>query len=34
MFEQQLDDVFLDAVTSAQGGGSLQFIYEISRDIA
>jgi hypothetical protein len=34
MFKQQLDDVFLDAVTSAQGGGSLQFVHEISRDIS
>ena len=34
MFEQQLDDVFLDAVTSAQGGGSLQFVYEIGGDIS
>jgi hypothetical protein len=34
MFEQQLDDVFLDAVTSAQGGDSLQFVYEIGGDIS
>jgi len=34
MFEQQLDDVFLDAVTSTQGGGSLQFVYEIGGDIS
>jgi len=34
MFKQQLDDVFLDAVTTAQGGGSLQFVYEISGDIS
>jgi hypothetical protein len=34
MFKQQLDDVFLDALTSAQGGGSLQFVHEISGDIS
>jgi hypothetical protein len=29
MVKQQLDDVFLDALASAQGGGSLQFVHEI-----
>jgi hypothetical protein len=30
MLKQQLNDVFLDAFTSAQGGGSPQFVEEIS----
>jgi hypothetical protein len=34
MFKQQLDDVFLDALTSAQGGGGLQFVHEIRGDIS
>jgi hypothetical protein len=34
VFEQQLEDVFLDALTSAQGGGSLQFVDEIRGDIS
>jgi len=34
MFKQQLDDVLLDAVTSAQGGGSFQFVHEICGDIS
>jgi hypothetical protein len=34
MVKQQLYDVFLDALPSTQGGGSLQFVYEISGDIS
>ena len=34
MVKQQLYDVFLDAVPSTQGGGSLQFVHEISGDIS
>jgi len=34
MVKQQLDDVFLDALASAQGSGSLQFVHEISGDIS
>jgi hypothetical protein len=34
MVKQQLDDVFLDALASTQGGGSLQFVHEIRGDIS
>jgi hypothetical protein len=34
MFKQQLDDVLLDASTSAQGSGSFYFVHEIIWDIA
>jgi hypothetical protein len=34
MFKQQLDNVFLNALSSAQRGGSLQFVHQISGDIS
>jgi hypothetical protein len=34
MLKQQLDDIFLDALTAAQGGRSLQFVHESARDIS
>jgi hypothetical protein len=34
MVKHQLDDVFLDALASAQGSGSLQFVHEVRGDIS